>query len=36
MASLHFSTIDLRNKLSQGCINNNFPIIAQVTPGNVS
>ena len=36
MASLHFSTIDLRNKLSQGCINNNLPIIAQVTPGNVS
>ena len=24
MASLHFSTIDLRNKISQGCINNNF------------
>ena len=34
MASLHFSTIDLRNKLSQGCINNNIPIITQVTLGN--
>ena len=34
MASLHFSTIDLRNKISQGCINNNFPIITQVTPRN--
>ena len=33
MASLHFSTIDLRNKISQGCINNNIPIITQVTPG---
>ena len=36
MASLHFSTIDLRNKLSQGCINNNLPITTQVTSGNVS
>ena len=26
MASLHFSTIDLRNKLSQGCTNNVNPI----------
>ena len=34
MASLHFSTIDLRNKISQGCINNNIPIITQVTSGN--
>ena len=34
MASLHFSTIDLRNKLSQGHINNNIPIITQVTLGN--
>ena len=34
MASLHFSTIDLRNKLSQGHINNNLPIINQVTLGN--
>ena len=34
MASLHFSTIDLRNKLYQGCINNNIPIITQVTLGN--
>ena len=34
MASLHFSTIDLRNKISQGCINNNIPIITQVTLGN--
>ena len=31
MASLHFSTIDLRNKLSQGCTNNVNPIITQVT-----
>ena len=30
----HFSTIDLRNKLSQGCTNNNIPIITQVTLGN--
>ena len=36
MAGLHFSTIDLRNKLTKGCINNNFPIITQVTVGNVS
>ena len=36
MASLHFSTIDLSNKLSQGCINNNLPITAQVALGNVS
>ena len=36
MAGLHFSTIDLRNKLSKGCINNNCPIIAQVAVGNVS
>ena len=36
MAGLHFSTSDLRNKLSQGCINNNLPIIVQVTVGNVS
>ena len=36
MGSPHFSTIDLQNKLSQGCINNNLPIITQVTPGNVS
>ena len=36
MAGLHFSTIDLRNKLSKGCINNNCPIIAQVAAGNVS
>ena len=34
MASLHFSTIDLRNKLSQGHINNNLPIIPQLTLGN--
>ena len=31
MQSLHFSTIDLRNKLSRGHITNNGPIIAQVT-----
>ena len=31
MANLHFSTIDLRNKLSQGCITNINPIITQVT-----
>ena len=36
MAGLHFSTTDLRNKLSQGHINNNLPIITQVTLGNVS
>ena len=34
MASLHFSTIDLRNKLSQGCTNNVTPIITQVTMRN--
>ena len=34
MASLHFSTTDVRNKISQGQINNNFPIITQVTPRN--
>ena len=34
MASLHFSTTDLRNKISQGCTNNNIPIITQVTLGN--
>ena len=34
MASLHFSTIDLRNKISQGCTNNNIPIFTQVTLGN--
>ena len=34
MTSLHFSTIDLRNKICQGCINNNIPIITQVTSGN--
>ena len=31
MANLHFSTIDLRNKLSQGRITNINPIITQVT-----
>ena len=36
MAGLHFSTTDLRNKLSQGCINNNHPIITQVAVGNFS
>ena len=36
MAGLHVSTIDLRNKLSKGCINNNCPIIAQDAVGNVS
>ena len=34
MQGLHFSMIDLRNKLSKGCINNNHPIITQVTVGN--
>ena len=34
MASLHFSTIDLRNKISQAHTNNNNPIITQVTSGN--
>ena len=31
MANLCFSTIDLRNKISQGCITNINPIITQVT-----
>ena len=31
---LHFSTIDLRNKLSKGRVNNNHPIIAQATGKN--
>ena len=31
MGELHFSTIDLRNKLSKGRTNNNHPIITQVT-----
>ena len=31
VANLHFSTIDLRNKISQGCITNINPIITQVT-----
>ena len=31
MGELHFSTIDLRNKLSKGRTNNNCPIIIQVT-----
>ena len=31
MANLRFSTIDLRNKISQGCITNLNPIITQVT-----
>ena len=31
MANLRFSTIDLRNKISQGCITNINPIITQVT-----
>ena len=35
VAGLHFSIIDLRNKLSKGCINNYHPIITQVTVGNV-
>ena len=34
MQELHFSTIDLRNKLSKGRVNNNCPIIAQVTERN--
>ena len=36
MTGLHFSTIDFRNKLSQGCINNNLPFFTQVTSGNAS
>ena len=36
MAGLHFSTIDLRNKLTKECINNNHPIIAHIAVGNVS
>ena len=36
MEGLHFSTIDLRNKLSKGHINNNPSITAQVTVGNIS
>ena len=31
MNELHFSIIDLRNKLSRGRVNNNHPIITQVT-----
>ena len=31
MQELHFSTIDLRNKLSKGRVNNNHSIITQVT-----
>ena len=34
MQGLHFSTIDLRNKLSRSCIINNHPIISQVMAGN--
>ena len=36
MQELHFSTIDLRNKLSKGRVNNNHPIIAQVTEKNMT
>ena len=31
MGELHFSTIDLRNKLTKGRANNICPIITQVT-----
>ena len=31
MGELHFSTIDLRNKLTKGRANNIYPIITQVT-----
>ena len=31
MGELHFSTIDLRNKLTKGRANNIHPIITQVT-----
>ena len=34
MHELHFSIIDLRNKLFKGKVNNNHPIIAQVTGRN--
>ena len=34
MQGLHFSTTDLRNKLSRSHITNNCPIIAEVTVGN--
>ena len=34
IASLHFSIIDLRIKISQGHTNNNIPIITQITSGN--
>ena len=35
MKGLHFNTIDVRNKLSRGCITNNYcSTIAQVTTGN--
>ena len=34
MQELHFSTIDLRNKLSKGRVKNNHPIITQVTRRN--
>ena len=34
MQGLHFSTFDLRNKLSRGHTTNNCPIITQVTRRN--
>ena len=34
MQGLHFSTTDVRNKLSKGHITNNCPIITQVATGN--
>ena len=34
MLELHFSTVDLRNKLSKGRLNNNCPIITQVIERN--
>ena len=34
MQELHFITIDLRNKLSKGRVNNNCPIITLVTGKN--
>ena len=36
MQGLQYSTINLRNKLSKGHINSNYPIIAQVRVGNNS
>ena len=36
MQGLHFSMINLKNKFSKGRINNNCPIITQVTGNNIA